>query len=96
QKSSSIHRFIEKQGENIDEGKKCAIESLTTRHGEYSEIMIADSNGNYSIGRLILDPFSQMLYTTKAEEFAEIKKLQKQGLSIVEAISRVAGNLKKG
>lgn len=90
QKASSVNRFIQKQGENIDAGQKRAIESLMTKHGQYSEIMIADANGNYSICRLRLDPFSEMLYTTQPDEFTEIKNLQAQGFSIVEAVSALA------
>ena len=38
-----------------------------------------------------LDPFSLLLYSSKAEHFALMKKLQAQGLSLIEAIEVVAG-----
>jgi conjugal transfer ATP-binding protein TraC len=51
--------------------------------------MICDAEGNYSIGRLMLDPFSDLLYSTQADEFSRIKELESQGLSVEEAIERV-------
>ncbi len=92
QKKSSITRFAESGKIEMDEAKKYALESVKTRHGEYSEVMICDADGNYSIERLILDPFSQLLYTTKAQEYAQIKELQKQGMTLSEAINHLIPN----
>ncbi len=94
QKKSSITRFAESGKIEMDESKKYALESVRTRHGEYSEVMICDADGNYSIERLILDPFSQLLYTTKAQEFSQIKELQKKGMTISEAINHIIRNSK--
>lgn len=89
QKQSSIQRFFDSGKGQISEGQRVAMESVTTKHGEYSEVMIYDAEGNYSIGRLILDPFSKLLYSTKAEEYTRIKDAQKLGLSMTEAITHV-------
>lgn len=89
QKKSSIQRFFDSGKVEMDEEKKRALESVTTLHGEFSEVMICDGEGGYSIGRLKLDPFSQLLYSTKAEEFAKIKRLQERGYSVSEAIEAV-------
>jgi conjugal transfer ATP-binding protein TraC len=59
--------------------------SLRTQHGKYAEVMITSSQG-YAIGRLLLDPFSQKLYSTKAEDYAAVQALQRKGFSIAEAI----------
>jgi len=96
QKKSSISRFVESGKIEMDDAKKFALESVTTRHGEYSEVMICDADGNYAIERLILDPFSQLLYTTKAEEYAQLKELQKGGMSIAEAIDHVVKRKQEG
>ncbi len=66
-----------------------AIESVVVRQGEYSEIVICDANGNYSIARLKLDPFSNLLYSTKAEEYSRIKEMTEQGLSVSQAIHAI-------
>jgi conjugal transfer ATP-binding protein TraC len=95
QKKSSITRFAESGKVEMDDAKKFALESVTTRHGEYSEVMICDADGNYSIARLILDPFSQLLYTTKAQEYSRIKELQKEGMTISQAINHLVKNEKR-
>lgn len=91
QKKGSIGRLVESGKLNMSEAMQMAMESVTTRHGEFSEVMICDADGNYSIARLLLDPFSQLLFSTKADEYAKLKELQAHGLSIVEAIARLLG-----
>jgi len=89
QKKGSISRLINSGKLNMDDSMQAAMESVTTRHGEYSEVMICDADGNYSIARLLLDPFSQLLFSTKADEYARLKDLQEEGLSIADAISHL-------
>ena len=60
--------------------------NLSGIKGSYSEFMIRHKSGNWQIGRLLLDPFSAKLYSTKAEDVAAIKKMRAQGLSVEEAI----------
>ncbi len=86
QKKSSIHGLIEAGKLTLTESQKVALESVHTRQGQYSEIMICDAESNYSITRLILDSFSQLLYTTKADEFSAIQQLRRQGYSLTAAI----------
>lgn len=88
-KKSSISLLVDSGKLKISEYQQRAMESVTTRQGEYSEVMICDSNGGYSISRLILDPFSQLLYSTKAQEYARLKELQSKGLSIAESINHM-------
>jgi conjugal transfer ATP-binding protein TraC len=54
--------------------------------GSYSEFMIMHREGHWQIGRLLLDKFSAKLYSTTALDVFTIKKLQKEGMSVVEAI----------
>ena len=67
------------------------LSSVKTKHGSYAEIMIYSSNG-YAVGRLILDPYSGLLYSTKAEEYAAVQALRAEGLSVSEAIERLLKN----
>jgi conjugal transfer ATP-binding protein TraC len=85
-KKDGVSKVIESGQYKVSEQQQKAMESVTTRQGEYSEIMICDGDGGYAITRLVVDPFSNLLYSTKAEEFAEIQELKKKGLSITEAI----------
>jgi len=65
---------------------------LQRKKGKFSEVMICDADGNYSIAKLILDSFSQLLYTTKSQEYAQIKALQNKWMTVVEVIShRISG-----
>ena len=95
QKASSIARLAEGKKIDLDTMKTLALESVHTRHGEYSEILISDADGNYAITRMVLDPFSQLLYSTQAQDHAQIKALQKQGMSVSEAINHLNKKAKK-
>lgn len=57
--------------------------------GSYSEFMIRHKNNSWQIGRLLLDPFSAKLFSTKAEDVVAIKKMRDKGLPIEEAIERL-------
>lgn len=56
---------------------------------EYSECIIKSSSG-LSVHRIILDPYSRILYSSKGEEFDAVKSLQIQGHSLRDAIDIVA------
>ena len=79
----------------IDEEKEQALKSLKMLSGKYSEVLIEGPYG-WAVGRLILDPFSVALYSSKAEDFERIQSLQEQGLSIEDAIEHVAQEISKG
>jgi conjugal transfer ATP-binding protein TraC len=71
----------------MDNFKEMALSSLRMESGKYSELFIYHKGtGFFSVNQLKLDPFSAMLYSTKAEDFQAIQELQKQGLPIEEAI----------
>lgn len=86
-KKSAISLVVEKGKLHFTEYQQKAMESVTMRQGEYSEVMICNSQGGYSISRLVLDPFSQLLYSTKPDEYARLKELQNKGMTISESIN---------
>ena len=47
------------------------------------------SDAGYAVGRLILDPFSSLLYSTKAAEFSAVEVLVNQGVPVEEAIDQL-------
>ncbi len=63
--------------------------NLSGLKGAYSEFMIRHKNNVWQIGRLLLDPFSAKLYSTKAEDVAAVKKMKSEGLKTEEAIERL-------
>jgi conjugal transfer ATP-binding protein TraC len=56
--------------------------------GKYGETLIVSDSG-YAVGRLLLDPFSLMLYSTKADEFSAVESLVNQGVPVDEAIDQL-------
>ena len=61
------------------------LKSVKTRQGQYAEVMIYGTNG-YAIGRLLLDPYSELLYSTKANDYAKVATLRAQGLNLNDAL----------
>lgn len=89
QKEESVE-FLKRTGRiTMDPYLERTIRSLRTEQGKYSEILIRGPHG-YAVGRLMLDPFSKILLSTKADEFRAVKELQKQGFSLKEAVRKVA------
>lgn len=85
QKPESIDRLGKEGKLHVDEWMKRQLSSVATEHGHYSEIFVHGPMGS-GVGRLILDPFSMLLYSTRAEDFQAIKTLTDQGMSVIEAI----------
>lgn len=90
QKPETIASLKKSQKVIMDDTKEKLLNSLKMSSGQYSEIMITNSDG-YFVGRLILDPFSLALYSTKAEDVVKIKDLQAKGKSLIEAVEISAG-----
>ena len=59
------------------------------RTDDYSECVIKSPQG-VSVHRIIFDPYSRILYSSKGDEFEAVKKLQAQGLTLQAAIEIVA------
>ncbi|MFC0180960.1 type IV secretion system protein TraC [Thorsellia kenyensis] len=61
------------------------LKTLHTIPGKYAEIFLITPSG-IGIGRLIVDDFHRLLYSTKAEDVHAIKQLTDEGLNTNEAI----------
>lgn len=85
QKEESIVQLKNSNKILLDKEKEHLMTSVRTIHGKYAEVLINGAEG-YAVGRLLLDPFSSLLFSTKAEDYAAIKELQSQGKSISEAV----------
>jgi conjugal transfer ATP-binding protein TraC len=88
QKPESIEQLKKANRIHVTPVKEAQLKSLRTKQGQYAEVMITGSSG-YAIGRLLLDPYSSMLYSTKAEDYAAVQSLKAKGLSIKQAIEKV-------
>jgi conjugal transfer ATP-binding protein TraC len=88
QKPESIE-MMDKLGQlAMDDAMKRLLQSLRTEHGAYSELYIHSPVGN-GIGRLIVDPYSLLLFSSRAEDFNAINAKRAAGLSVSEAIDAV-------
>ena len=88
QKPESIE-MMDKLGQlTMDDAMKRLLQSLRTEHGAYSEIFIHSPVGN-GIGRLIVDPYSLLLFSSRAEDFNAINDKRATGLSVSQAIDAV-------
>jgi conjugal transfer ATP-binding protein TraC len=95
QKQEAIDQMKKTERMSLTPQREALLASLKTRQGAYAEVMISGPPG-YAIGRVILDPFSNILYSTKAEDFTAVKSLMEGGLSVVEALEEVAYGPPKG
>ena len=91
----AIQQLSESKKLAVTAHKEAKMKSVKTVAGRYAEILISSSKG-YTVGRLLLDPFSLMLYSTKADEFAVVNDLREQGLSVQEAVQKLVDFKKHG
>lgn len=89
QKKESIEQLKGLGRLSTDTYMEQLLKSLRTEQGKYAEVMIRGPHG-YAVGRLVLDPFSKILYSTKAEEFSAVQNLINQNVTLEEAIRIVA------
>ncbi len=88
QKPESIE-MLDKLGQlNMDDAMKRLLQSLRTEHGAYSEVFIHSPAGS-GIGRLIVDPYSLLLFSSRAEDFNAINAQRARGLDVSDAIDAV-------
>ncbi len=92
QKKESVDLLMESKRISYDDNQINLIKSLNVVPGKYSECLISSSSG-YVVGRLILDPYSKILYSTSPIEFAAVQELVKSGLSVHKAIEEIARNV---
>lgn len=93
QKKESIKSIKKSDRIAIDDAMEKALNSLITVNNQYSEVMICNPATGWSVSRLILDPYSSALYSSKGEEFAKIQKLQHEGMSLMQAVEIVANDI---
>lgn len=78
----------------MNDYKEAVLSSLRKEDGKYADIFIHNKgDGFFGVAQLKLDPFSDMLYSTKADNFKAIQELQKAGMNIDEAIEWLSLNL---
>jgi conjugal transfer ATP-binding protein TraC len=88
QKPESIE-MMDKLGQlTMDDAMKRLLQSLRTEHGAFSEVFIHSPAGN-GVGRLIVDPYSLLLFSSRAEDFSAINAKRDSGMTVSQAIESV-------
>ncbi|MGI9214802.1 MAG: type IV secretion system protein TraC, partial [Gammaproteobacteria bacterium] len=88
QKSSSITQLKTSKHIDLTNYMEKVLKTIKTVKDCYSECLIIMPTG-FVVGRLYLDRFSQLLYTTDAKEFQRIEALRQQGMSLSDALERL-------
>ncbi|HXH54420.1 MAG TPA: type-IV secretion system protein TraC, partial [Gammaproteobacteria bacterium] len=89
QKAESIKALKNSQRILMDEHMEALLDSMVTAPGKFSEMMIYGPHG-YTIGRFSVDRFTQILYSSNADDFTAVEALRQQGLSLSEAVQQVS------
>lgn len=90
QNKTNISNLIENKQLSLDPFQERLLRSVTTEHGQYAEMMIQGDSGEYAVGRLLLDPYSRILYSTQAQDYAAVNQLCSEGVPLEQAIGLVA------
>ena len=88
QKPEAVEALKSERRLPLPEGGYNLLKTVHTVPGVYSELFILNEYGA-GIGRLIVDPFKRLLFSTKPGDVQDIRTLRRQGLSITEAIQRL-------
>ncbi|WP_337847867.1 type IV secretion system protein TraC [Sphingomonas sp.] len=89
QKPETIADFKKHDRFEMDDYTDALLRSLKINGREYSDILIKGPE-TLAVGRLVLDPFSAAVYSSSPAVYAAIEGLVAQGLSMDEAIERIA------
>lgn len=89
QKPETIADFKKHDRFEMDDYTEALLRSLKRNGFEYSDVMIKGPD-TLAVGRLVLDPYSGAMFSSSPRTFASIEALVAQGLTMEEAIERVA------
>src|SRR5690606_17831104 len=85
QKAESIEGIRKENRLSIGDWGYDKLKTVHTDRGKYAEIMCITPYGT-GIGRLVLNNFQKVLFSTTPEDVVAIKKLRDQGLDLGEAV----------
>jgi conjugal transfer ATP-binding protein TraC len=88
-KPEAIDQFKKADRLQVDQGTMELLKSLRMDPGVYAEMLIRGPGARF-LARLVLDPFSATLYSTKPEVYAGIEQMVGQGIPLHEAVRRIA------
>jgi conjugal transfer ATP-binding protein TraC len=95
QKKESIEAITKSGKLVVDPYTKELIGSVTTRDKMYSEVFVRCGDMPPSIGRLFVDPFSHILYSSKPQDVEAVKDEIASGKTVLQAIEAVVANMER-
>jgi len=93
QKAEVIEGMKQDRRLPLSDGGYELLKTVHTLPGAYSEIFFITEMGS-GIGRLIVDPFKRILFSTKPEDVQALKTLRRQGLSLGDAVQQLLDSRK--
>lgn len=88
QKPESIELLVRNGRISADEAKKRLLQSLRKEEGVFSECYVSSPIGE-GVARIVLDPFSHLLFSNKLGDNAPLDDLRRAGHSIDDAITEL-------
>jgi len=88
QKPESIELLVRNGRISADESKKRLLLSLRKEEGVFSECYVSSPVGE-GVARIVLDPFSHLLFSNKLDDNAPLDELRRAGYSIDDAITEL-------
>ena len=89
QQSETIENVKQSKKLDYSEGMFTMLKSVHTKTGVYSEIFVDNATYGKGVGRLVVSPFEQLAFSTRAEDVQALNDLQAQGLSVRDAINEL-------
>jgi len=89
QKAESIETLANSGKFIVDDYTKTLLRSVTTQAGVFSEIFIRGGELPPCVGRLFTEPFSNLVASSKAEDFEAVRSLVNQGMHTEQAIETI-------
>lgn len=89
QKPESVVAMAKSDKLVIDDATKEVIKSLTKVDGRFAEVFVRCGDLPPTVGRLIVDPFSLLLYSTHAQDAEAVREYVSRGYETAQAIELV-------
>jgi len=89
QKPESIEALAGTKEFQLDDRSKAMLRSVTTVSGVYSEIFIRGGDLPPTVSRLLVDPFSALVASSRAQDFEAVRAYVKQGMPVERAVAAV-------
>lgn len=88
QKGDTIDAVKDQKKLPLTDGEYTLLKTVKTNPPYYSEIFFINPWGR-GIGRLILPPYYQLLYSTQANDVEEIRRYVREGMVVADAVRQV-------